>query len=93
MVWYSYLIQNFPQFIVIHTVLSYTNNLFYLHLGDGFTGYTYVKNYEITQFKIYSMAQMVTNQPTMWGTWVQPLDWEYPLEKEMATHWKLHYFS
>lgn len=52
-----------------------------------------MKNYEITQFKIYSMAQMVTNQPTMWGTWVQPLDWEYPLEKEMATHWKLHYFS
>ena len=86
-------LKNFPQFVVIHTVLSYTNNLFYLHLGDGFTGYAYVKNYEITQCKIYTMAQMVTNQPTMWGTWVQPLDWEYPLEKGMATHWKLHYFS
>ena len=22
----------------------------------------------------------------MWETWVQPLDWEDPLEKEMATH-------
>ena len=29
---------------------------------------------------------MVKNLPTMWETWVQPLDREDPLEKEMATH-------
>ena len=32
------------------------------------------------------MAQRVKNLPAMWETWVQPLGWEDPLEKEMATH-------
>ena len=32
------------------------------------------------------MAQMVKCLPTMWETRVQSLDWEDPLEKEMATH-------
>ena len=32
------------------------------------------------------VAQMVKNPPAMWETWVQSLGWEYPLEKEMATH-------
>ena len=31
------------------------------------------------------VAQMV-NMPTMQETWVQPLGWEDPLEKEKATH-------
>ena len=40
------------------------------------------------------MAQMVKCLPTMWETRVQSLDWEDPLEKEMATHsrilaWKI----
>ena len=29
---------------------------------------------------------MVKNLPVMWETWVQPLDWEDPLEKGIATH-------
>ena len=29
---------------------------------------------------------MVKNLPAMQETWVQSLDWEDPLEKEMATH-------
>ena len=29
---------------------------------------------------------MVKRLPTMWGTCVQSLVWEDPLEKEMATH-------
>ena len=29
---------------------------------------------------------MVKNLPSMQQTWVQSLDWEDPLEKEMATH-------
>ena len=32
------------------------------------------------------VAQMVKCLPTMWGTQVQPLGPEDPLEKEMATH-------
>ena len=40
------------------------------------------------------VAQMVKSLPTMWETQVQSLGWEYPLEKEMATHsrtlaWKI----
>ena len=40
------------------------------------------------------MAQLVKRLPIMWETWVQSLDWEDPLEKEMATHsgtpaWKI----
>ena len=37
---------------------------------------------------------MVKHLPAMWETWVRSLDWEDPLEKEMATHssilaWKI----
>ena len=33
------------------------------------------------------MAQTVKRLPTMWETWVQSLDGEDPLEKEMATQY------
>ena len=32
------------------------------------------------------VAQTVKGLPAMWETQVQSLGWEYPLEKEMATH-------
>ena len=32
------------------------------------------------------IAQLVKNPPAMQETWVQYLGWEYPLEKEKATH-------
>ena len=32
------------------------------------------------------MAQMVKNQPAIWETWVQSLDWEDPLQEGMTTH-------
>ena len=32
------------------------------------------------------VAQPVKNLPAMQETWVQPLGWEDPLEKGMATH-------
>ena len=40
------------------------------------------------------MAQTVKNLPVVWETWIQSLDWDDPLEKEMATHssilaWKI----
>ena len=31
------------------------------------------------------VTQLVKNPPAMQETWVQPLDWEDPLETEMAT--------
>ena len=42
----------------------------------------------------FPVAQTVKNLPTMQETWVQSLDQEDPLEKEMATHssildWKI----
>ena len=40
------------------------------------------------------MVQAVKHLSTMWETWVRSLDWEDPLEKEMAIHsstiaWKI----
>ena len=32
------------------------------------------------------MAELVKNLLAMWEAWAQSLDWEDPLEKEMATH-------
>ena len=32
------------------------------------------------------VAQRLKHLPAMWETWVRSLDWEDPLEKEMATH-------
>ena len=32
------------------------------------------------------VAQMVKSLPAVWKNWVQSLDQEDPLEKEMATH-------
>ena len=32
------------------------------------------------------VAQRLKHLPAMWETWVRPLGWENPLEKEMATH-------
>ena len=29
---------------------------------------------------------MVRHPPAVWETWVRSLDWEDPLEEEMATH-------
>jgi len=35
---------------------------------------------------LYLVAQTVKSCSSMWETWVLSLDWEDPLEKEMATH-------
>ena len=32
------------------------------------------------------MAELLTNSPAMWETWVQSLGWEHPVEKGTATH-------
>ena len=38
----------------------------------------------------FLVAQLVKNPPAMWGTWVRSLGWEDPLEKRMATHWRIY---
>ena len=35
------------------------------------------------------VAQIVKSLPSMWETWVQSLNWEDPLEKEMTTHFSI----
>ena len=35
---------------------------------------------------LFLVTQTVKNLPAMQETWVQSLGWEYPLEKEKATH-------
>ena len=34
----------------------------------------------------FPVAQIVKNLPARQETWIQPLGWDDPLEKEMATH-------
>ena len=36
--------------------------------------------------KVSLVSQIVKKPPAVWETWVQSLDWEDPLEKQMATH-------
>ena len=63
-------------------------------LNDTYTSLT-KKEIKVAVFIIWAslVAQMVKNPPAMWETWVQSLDWEDPLEKEMAIHsstaWKI----
>ena len=35
------------------------------------------------------VAQTVKNLPALWEKWVQPLGWEDPLQKGMATHFSI----
>ena len=37
-------------------------------------------------YLIFHGSSVVKNPPAMKETWVQSLDWDDPLEKEMATH-------
>ena len=50
--------------------------------------------WDIQEYEIHPVAQMVKRLPTMREAWVQSLGWEDLLEKEMATHssilaWKI----
>ena len=42
--------------------------------------------YPLQYYLASLVAQLVKNPPAIWETWVQPLDWEDPLEKGKATH-------
>ena len=53
--------------------------VWYSHLFKSFSVY-----YPIHRASL--VAHLVKNLPAMWGTWVQSLGWEDPLEKETVTH-------
>ena len=77
MVWYSHLFQDFPQFIVIHTVKGlYLISMLIVSLSLS------------TCIYIWASLEtwMVKKLPTMYDTWIRPLSGEDPLEKEMTTH-------
>ena len=42
--------------------------------------------YPLQYFQASPVGQLGKNPPAMRETWVQPLGWEDPLEREMATH-------
>ena len=42
--------------------------------------------YLLQYFWSFLVAQLVKYPPAMWETWVQSMEWEYPLEKGKATH-------
>ena len=44
------------------------------------------KGYPLQYFRASLVAQLVKNQPAMWGTWVLSLGWEGPLENGKAIH-------
>ena len=46
----------------------------------------YLHTYIYICFRVCLVAQTVKDLPAMWETRVWTLDWEDPLEKEMATH-------
>ena len=35
------------------------------------------------------VVQLVKNPPALWETWVPPLGWDDPLEKEKAMHFSI----
>ena len=44
----------------------------------------------LSRFVIWTLVtQLVKNLPVMQESWVQPLGWEVPLEKEMTTHYSI----
>ena len=87
MVWYSHLLRNFPQFIVIHTVKGFgiVNKAeidVFLELSCFFDDSADVGNLICGSL----VAQRLKHLPVMQETWVPSLGQEDPLEKEMATH-------
>ena len=57
------------------------------HTWEASRLYTFNKHTDLKTSLLTSLvARMVKHLPTMWETWLWPLGWEDPLEKEMATH-------
>ena len=83
-VWYSHLFQNFPQFIVIHTVKGFgiVNKAaidVFLELSCFFHDPADVGN--LISGSSSLIAQLIKNPPAMQQTLVRFLGWEDPMEK------------
>ena len=70
--------------------LDLTTNSYNLQIRDNLFN---IMPYHINK-RASLVAQTVKRLSTMWETWVRALDWEDPLEKEMAIHpstiaWKI----
>ena len=83
-------INNEPNISILKKTLIFLN-LFELNLEAM---YKYEKILTSYYYRASLVAQMVRSLPAARETQVQPLDWEDPLEKEMATHsrilaWKI----
>ena len=55
---------------------------FILNMLQEYRTYIFI----IVSPSFHLVGQTVKHLPAMWETWVRSLDWEDPLEKEMATH-------
>ena len=84
MVWYSHLFQNFPQFIVIHTIKGFgiVNKAaidVFLELSCFFHDPADVGN--LISGSSSLIAQLIKNPPAMQQTLLRFLGWEDPMEK------------
>ena len=52
--------------------------------GDGLG--VWVNRCKLLPMQYFPGGSVVENSPAMQKTWVQPLGWEEPLQKEMATY-------
>ena len=83
MVWYSHLLKNFPQFMVIHTVKGFgivnkADRSVYICQNSLDTA---LKNICFWVYWACLMAQLVKNPPAVQESLIRFLGWEDPLEK------------
>ena len=92
------LFQVFLDFLLLHSSpLQWKGHLFWLLVLEGLVGLHRIIQLQLLQhyWLVHSLvAQMVKRLPAVLDTQVRSLDWEDPLEKEMATHsstlaWKI----
>ena len=92
-VWYSHLLKNFPQFVVIYTVKGFSIvNEAEVNVFSGIF-LPFLLSNGCWQFDLWFLclwtslvAQTVKNLPAMEETWVWSLGHEDPLKKGTATH-------
>ena len=75
----------------IYSLGSWTGTFAHCNLISNFmslltASLDYINNSMLLEIQDSLVAQTVKNLSAMQETWVQPLRWEEPLEKEMATH-------
>ena len=92
-VWYSHLLKNFPQFVVIYTVKGFSIvneaevNVFFWNFPAFSIIQWMLAIWSLVSLPLdFLVAQTVKNLPAMEETWVWSLGHEDPLKKGTATH-------